>query len=73
MSIRVLLDFQIGSFIYYLFIYFRERNREWGREAGGEEERESSAGYPLPPSAGLDPTTLKSRTEPKSRVGLVTD
>ena len=41
----------------------------------GERERESQADslLSLEPQAGLDPRTLRSRPEPKSRVGYLTD
>ena len=46
-----------------------------GERAQGQRERESQAGFTLSaePDAGLDPTTLRSRPELKSRVGYSTD
>ena len=56
---------------------FNERERErvhmsWGE---GQGQRESQAGYMLSvePDLGLDPTTLGSWPELKSRVGHSTD
>ena len=47
----------------------RGRGREGGREK--ERERESQAGSipSIEPDAGLDPTTVRSSPEPKSRIG----
>ena len=56
-----------------LFIYFREEERE---RAEGEEERENPKQIPwlsMEPNMELNLTTLRSRPEPKPRVGRSTD
>ena len=75
------LDLRINSArrwavsIFFKFIYFeRERGREGGADREGE--RESQAGSTLPaqsPTWGSNLRTLRSRPEPRSRVGRSTD
>ena len=49
----------------------RERERERMRKGAEEEEIKSQADslQSTEPDTGLDPTTMRSRPEPKSRVG----
>ena len=55
-----------------LFIYFRERwQGTWVAEGEGESQADSTLSRE--PDAGLDPTTLRSRSELKSRVRGLTD
>ena len=59
-----------------------KREREYRQQAEGGAEGEAKADFPLSkepdvgpdarPDAGLDPTTLKSGPEPKSRVTHLT-
>jgi len=45
-----------------------------GAGGGADEERErESQADAIQPNAGLDPTTMRSRPEPKPRVGHLTD
>ena len=70
--------FYISSLAYFfedLFIYFRERvSTQAGRSLEGEGEREPQADSPLStePNLELNPRTLKSWPEPKSRVRCLT-
>lgn len=48
------------------FFFEREKENVHACVGQGEGEREN-------PSQGFDPTTLRSRPEPKSRVGSTTD
>ena len=63
----------VRVFLFCFVLCFGERERVRARfrvRAEGGRDGESSAGSPLSrePDAGLDPITLRSRPEPKSRV-----
>ena len=64
----------IPSFIFFKDLFERERKREQG-EGQRERERELQPGSPLSvgPDAGLFLMTLRSRPEPKPRVGRSTN
>ena len=73
------MTLQISSFsiIFFFFLRERERERERARVGEGEREREKKnskqAPYPVEADTGLDPTTVRPWTEPKSRVACLTD
>ena len=66
--------FALYFYLCFLKIYLFERECEW-REGQRERETESQADSLLStePATGLDPTTLRSWPEPKSRVSHLTD
>lgn len=75
---KLCFPFFLKDFI-YLPIYLRERESERAcahhRERQGEKEKESHSDSPLciEPNVGLDPTTLRTQPEPKSRTRCSTD
>ena len=58
----------------FLRFYFeREKVCEWEEEAEGERESQAESTLSAEPNARLDPKTLRSLPEQKSRIGSLTD